>query len=322
MNPLERFYECELPPINRFLEAQALRLDASVRPTVRHVLEAGGKRFRPVLTILMARALGHGGDDILPLACSLELLHSATLLHDDIVDEARLRRGRQSAHLLFGATHTILVGDALLALANRLVAEYGIPALTRHLSEALLRTATGEIQEIAHLRDTNLTIATYYEIITGKTAFLIQAACRCGAVYAGAASDLEEAAADFGLSLGIAFQLVDDALDYTSPSTVSGKPAASDLREGKVTLPLILYLADLDPEERRRVADDFVTDRLSPEDLENLRQTIVSGGYADKTREAAASYLARAETALAPFPASPERELLAQALGPMLDRRK
>jgi octaprenyl-diphosphate synthase len=322
MNPLELFYEKELPSIDRYLEALADRFDPSVSPTVRHVLEAGGKRFRPMLTILMARALGYRGDDILPLACSLELLHSATLLHDDIVDGARLRRGRQSAHLIFGATHTILVGDALLALANRLVAEYGIPALTRHLSEALLRTATGEIQEIAHLRDTNLSIETYYEIITGKTAFLIQAACRCGAVLAKASPDLEEAAADFGLGLGIAFQLVDDALDYTSPSTVSGKPAASDLKEGKVTLPLILYLADLDFEERRRVTEDFVTDRLMPDDLENLRQTIVSGGYADRTREAAASFLAQAETALAPFPASPEPPLLARVLGPRRDRKK
>jgi octaprenyl-diphosphate synthase len=322
MNPLERFHEKELPRINRFLEAQAERLHQSVRPTVRHVLEAGGKRLRPALTILTARALGYRGDDFLPLACSLEFLHSATLLHDDILDGARLRRGRQSAHTLFGTTHTILVGDALLALANRLVAEYGVPDLTRHLSEALLRTATGEIQEIAHLRDTDLAIATYYEIITGKTAFLIQAACRCGAVFAGASEDLEEAAADYGLSLGIAFQLVDDALDYTSPSSVSGKPAASDLKEGKVTLPLLLYLADLDPQERRRLAEDFKMDRLSPDDLDNLRETVVSGGYADKTREAAASYLARAETALAPFPASPERELLALALAPMLDRKK
>ncbi|MFZ5811339.1 MAG: polyprenyl synthetase family protein [Thermodesulfobacteriota bacterium] len=322
MNPLELFYEKELPSIDRYLEAQAHRLDPSVSPTVRHVLEAGGKRFRPMLTILMARALGYRGDDILPLACSLELLHSATLLHDDIVDGARLRRGRQSAHLLFGATHTILVGDALLALANRLVAEYGIPALTRHLSEALLRTATGEIREIAHLRDTNLNIETYYEIITGKTAFLIQAACRCGAVLAGASADLEEAASGFGLALGIAFQLVDDALDYTSPSIVSGKPAASDLKEGKVTLPLILYLADLDFEERRRVTDDFANDRLSPEDLENLRRIIVSSGYADKTREAAASYLAKAKKALEPFPASPETDLLAHVLVPMLDRKK
>ncbi|NDY56189.1 polyprenyl synthetase family protein [Desulfovibrio sulfodismutans] len=322
MNPLERFYEKELPRINRFLESQAERMHVSVRPTVRHVLDSGGKRFRPVLTILMARALGYRGDDILPLACSLELLHSATLLHDDILDGARLRRGRQSAHVLFGSTHTILVGDALLALANRLVAEYGIPPLTRHLSEALLRTATGEIQEIAHLRDTDLSIATYYEIITGKTAFLIQAACRCGAVFADASPDMEEAAADYGLSLGIAFQLVDDALDYTSPASVSGKPAASDLKEGKATLPLLLFLADLDPQERRRLAEDFKMDRLTPDDLENLRDTIVSGGYADKTREAAASYLARAETALAPFPASPERDLLALALGPMLDRKK
>ncbi|MDQ7831770.1 MAG: polyprenyl synthetase family protein [Desulfovibrionaceae bacterium] len=322
MNPLERFHAQELPRINRFLEDQAERMHVSVRPTVRHVFEAGGKRLRPILTILMARVLGCRDRDILPLACSLELLHSATLLHDDILDGATIRRGRQTAHTLFGATHTILVGDALLALANRLVAEYGVPALTRHLSEALLRTATGEIQEIAHLRDTDLAIATYYEIITGKTAFLIQAACRCGAVFAGAGDDLEEAAADFGLCLGIAFQLVDDALDYTSPSSVSGKPAASDLKEGKVTLPLLLFLADLDPGERRRLAEDFKQDRLSPEDLENLRETIVSGGYADKTREAAASYLARAETALAPFPASPERDMLALALGPMLDRKK
>lgn len=321
MNPLERFHEKELPSINRFLETQAERMHASVRPTVRHVLEAGGKRLRPVLTMLTARALG-GGGDILPLACSLELLHSATLLHDDILDGATIRRGRQSAHTLFGTTHTILVGDALLALANRLVADYGVAALTRHLSEALLRTATGEIQEIAHLRDTDMSVATYYEIITGKTAFLIQAACRCGAVFAGATSDMEEAAADYGLSLGIAFQLVDDALDYTSPSSVSGKPSASDLKEGKVTLPLLLYLADLDPQERRRLAEDFKMDRLSPEDLDNLRETVVSGGYADKTREAAASYLARAETALGPFPASPERDLLALALGPMLDRKK
>ncbi len=293
-----------------------------MQPVVRHVLLAGGKRLRPLLTILTARALGHDSDDVYPLACSLEFLHSATLLHDDIVDGSPLRRGRESAHMRFGPTHTILAGDVLLALANRLVAEYDTPELTRILSEALLQTATGEILEIAHLRDTDLPLETYLDILTGKTAHLIQAACHCGAVLAKAGPRLCEAAKTLGVNCGIAFQLVDDALDYTSPAQVSGKPTGGDLKEGKVTLPLILYLSDLPFDARRRLAEDFRQDQLSAEDIEYLRDNIVSGGYADKTREMAASYLATAQAALAAFPPSMETDLIGQVLAPMLDRDK
>jgi len=312
----------EVPAVNRYLEEAAASLNPLVQPVVRHVLLAGGKRLRPLLTILVARAFGYERDDIYPLACSLEFLHSATLLHDDIVDGAPMRRGRESAHMRFGTTHTILAGDVLLALANRLVAEYDNPELTRILSESLLQTATGEILEIAHLRDTDLPLETYLSIITGKTAYLIQASCHCGAVLAGADARLSQAAKDLGTNCGIAFQLVDDALDYTSPSTVSGKPTGGDLKEGKVTLPLILYLADQPFEARRRLAEDFRQDQLSEEDIEYLRGNIVAGGYAEKTREMAATYLGKAQAALASFPPSSEADLISQVLAPMLGRDK
>ena len=312
----------EVPAINRYLESATETLNPMVQPVVRHVLLAGGKRLRPLLTILTARAMGYRGDDVYPLACSLEFLHSATLLHDDIVDGAKLRRGRESAHVRFGSTHTILAGDVLLALANRLVAEYDNPELTKLLSEALLQTATGEILEIAHLRDVDLPLSTYFSIITGKTAYLIQAACQCGAVLAGASPQLIQAAADLGHHIGVAFQLVDDALDYTSPATVSGKPTGGDLKEGKVTLPLLLYLQGLPFEERRRLAEDFRQDQLSAEDIEYLRGNVVAGGHAEKTREMAGDYLAKAQAALAEFPPSPEAELIGDVLAPMLARDK
>ncbi|QAZ66459.1 polyprenyl synthetase family protein [Solidesulfovibrio carbinolicus] len=312
----------EVPAINRYLESATETLNPMVQPVVRHVLLAGGKRLRPLLTILTARAMGYRGDDVYPLACSLEFLHSATLLHDDIVDGAKLRRGRESAHVRFGSTHTILAGDVLLALANRLVAEYDNPELTKLLSEALLQTATGEILEIAHLRDVDLPLSTYFSIITGKTAYLIQASCQCGAVLAGASPALIQAAADLGHHIGIAFQLVDDALDYTSPATVSGKPTGGDLKEGKVTLPLLLYLQGLPFEERRRLAEDFRQDQLSAEDIEYLRGNVVAGGHAERTREMAGEYLAKAQAALAKFPPSPEAELIGDVLAPMLARDK
>lgn len=322
MNALAAYHEREIPRINQYLREQAAQLDPLVAPAVNHVLDAGGKRLRPLLTILSARAFGYEGDDVYTLACSLEFLHSATLLHDDILDGADLRRGKASAHTLFGRTTTILAGDALLALANRMVAELGSTALTHELSEAVLRTVTGEIREIAHMRDTDMPLDTYISIITGKTAYLIQAACRCGALLAGAESAHVNAAAAFGLSLGVAFQLVDDVLDYTSPPDVSGKPSGSDLREGKPTLPLLIYLESLDNAERRPLAENFRKDALSPDELEALRQTVVDAGFADRARETAQDYLGAAESALTAFPDTPETTLLREALAGMGGRDK
>ena len=322
MNAFIQYAADELPKVEQCLHDRIEALSPYVRPTARHVIDAGGKRLRPLLTILTAKALGYAGDGIYPLACSLELLHAATLLHDDILDRAELRRGRPSAHILFGSTHTILAGDALLALANTMVAQYGLPELTACLSQAILSTVTGEIQEIARIRDVALTTDEYMEIITGKTACLIQAACQSGAILAAAATRHVRAASAFGLNLGVAFQLVDDALDYTSSKEVSGKPGGGDLREGKLTLPLILLLEKMPPAEKEAFTNSFKENTLSDTAIGNILGDVTNGGHAARTRELAAGFLEDARKSLGEFPASTEASLLAAALEGMAQRDK
>lgn len=313
----------ELPLIEDCLGRHVAGLDPYVRPTAEHVLKAGGKRLRPLLTILSARALGYsGGEGIYPLACSLELLHSATLIHDDILDGATLRRGKPAAHTVFGQAHAILAGDALLALANIMVASYGKAELTACLSEAILRTATGEIKEIAHVRDVELTTEGYLDIITGKTACLIQSACQAGALLAGASEADANAVAGYGMNLGVAFQLVDDALDYTSPKEVSGKPKGSDIREGKLTLPLVFYLESLPAARRERFTKGFKENTLSEDELESALAEVGAGGFADRTRDLAGSYLEKARECLSGLPDCMETRIMQAALEGMAKRDK
>jgi octaprenyl-diphosphate synthase len=321
MNSITHYLHNELPRINAFLEAQTARLDPVVRPAAEHVLGAGGKRLRPLLALVAARALGCTADPY-PMACSLELLHSATLLHDDILDAAVMRRGRAATHVEFGRTGTILAGDVLLALANRLVADYDIPRLNAVLSEAILRTVTGEVMEIANVRNTAMSEERYYEIITGKTAYLFQGACECGAILAGRGAATERAAHDYGLNLGIAFQLVDDALDYVSPSEITGKPSGGDLREGKMTLPLILYLRTLPPDARQKLETRIAQDDLDAEAARAIADRVAASGCAEATRDAARGYATLAAQALEAFPASPERDLMADMLDLVLSRNK
>jgi len=323
MSDVFSYIQAELPKVNAFLERQAATLDPVVRPIVEHALLAGGKRLRPILVLLAARALGAPAQaDPYPLACSLEILHTATLLHDDILDGADLRRGRQTAHLVFGPREAILAGDALLALANRLVAEYGDPRLTWVLSEAILRTATGEAMEIGATRRPDLGMDRYLEIITGKTAYLFQGACQCGAILAGAEEALEDAALAFGLHLGVAFQLVDDALDYTSPPKATGKPEAGDLREGKVTMPLLSYLAALPANEREDFCAKFSAGPLDEAEVTEHLARIRAGGHPEIARQAAHEHAAKAAAALASFPSGPETALLGQVLDFVLSRSK
>jgi len=323
MLELKQYLDRELPEINAYLDARTRELDPLVRPVAAHVFGAGGKRFRPLLTILTARCLGLAPEtDVYPLACSLEILHSATLIHDDILDGASLRRGVKAAHLEFGQAETILAGDVLLALANRLVAEYGMPLLIRHLAEAIMRTAAGEIHEIARLNHADVGREEYLEIIAGKTAYLIQAACRCGAILAGVDQALESAAADFGLNLGVAFQLVDDAIDYSARSDVSGKPVGGDLKEGKYTLPLILYLESLPESERKDLVDKLKNKNLGEDELNKVITEINSGGFAARTIQAAADFAEKAKASLEKFPDRPEKKILGQALAYVLSRNK
>jgi octaprenyl-diphosphate synthase len=317
---VKEYLQKELPLINSTLEAELEGLHSSVREVAKYTLSAGGKRLRPLLTILMARSLGYHAKNIYPLACALEFLHSATLMHDDILDNAHLRRGQTSAHLIFGLTQTVLAGDGLLALANMIVARYNMPALTHCVADAILKTATGEIEEIYWLRKPDLTKDTYLQIIKGKTAYLIQAACLCGAIIAGADDYIQKQSRIYGLNLGIAFQLVDDALDYTSTSAVSGKPLGGDLREGKLTLPLILYLKNLKKEHRQKILSRIAENSLSDEEVEEIITAIQNKGLARRVRQEARTFLQKSEKALANFPETQEKELLKKVLYLVLSR--
>ena len=322
MNELRAYFMREIPGIDAFLAAEADKLDGLVREVARHVLLSGGKRIRPMLTILFARALGHGQDNVLPIACALEMLHTATLLHDDVLDAALVRRGQTSAHVRFGTVETILAGDVLLALANKLGADYDIPRLNALLARGIMATADGEIRELAHTKSPTVDRGAYMDIIIGKTARLIETACRCGAALTSRDRALEELAGEYGLNLGIAFQLVDDALDYTVSEDEMGKPAGGDLREGKMTLPLILHLEGLDPEKAAELLGALREKRLTVKQAEGIVRDVREKGLAEKTREAAADYIKAAIKELETLPVSPEREVLAQAAEYVLTRRK
>jgi octaprenyl-diphosphate synthase len=322
MNEMLRYFQRELPGINEFLDAEAEALSGLVRDVAKHIIGSGGKRIRPMLTLLFARALGYERDDYHAIACSLELLHSATLLHDDYLDDAELRRGRVASHLVFGRTETILAGDVLLALANEMGARYGNARLSWLLARGIMETAVGEIEEIQFSKHPSLDRATYMEIIIGKTARLIECACRCGAALAGATPEQEDAAGEFGLNLGIAFQLVDDALDYASPTSETGKPEGGDLKEGKVTLPLILLMEDGDEAGSGALLEAMAEGSLSDAQCADILAQVQEGGYSDRTRAEAAVYVERAKACLSGFPPGEALTVLGQAADFVLTRTK
>lgn len=322
MKELREYFKRELPHVEEFLDSKTAELNGLIRDVARYVLLGGGKRIRPVLTVLTARCLGYSGDAAYPLASAVELLHSATLIHDDILDGAVLRRGKQAAHLRFGTKEIILAGDALLALANKIGADYEKPRINSYLSKGIMETAHGEILEIAWMDEPSVDRDKYMEIVTGKTACLIRTACQCGAVLADGDDVAQDAAGEYGLNLGIAFQLVDDALDYVASPDDMGKPAGGDLDEGKITLPLILFLESLDEDERLDFFDKIKSHSLTPKEKAWIIGQIKKDGCAVRTREFAAEYAGKAGEAIRDFPEGLERLCLHQVLDFVLTRHK
>lgn len=320
MSGIHDFIRDKLPRIESCLNATVADLNPLVKPVVSHILGAGGKRLRPMLCLLTARALGYKHDDVYPLAAALELIHSATLLHDDVLDQAELRRGKITAHLVFGVNEAILAGDALLARANEMVTDYGSLSLMRSVSRAIYWTAAGEIQEIQQLRHPSLTVDTYLEIVEGKTGYLLQTCCHSGAILAGTSGALEQSAQAFGLNLGIAFQLVDDALDYSVSPTSTGKPKGGDLREGKLTLPLIFFLQQLEPGKQEALLTKMKNRELDEQEQRSIIQAMEDLHLSRKTRAESERYLQIAREALQDFPESQERLLLGEVLEYIKDR--
>ncbi len=269
-----------------------------------HLIEAGGKRLRPLLTVVAARLAGARDDTALKLAAAVEFIHTATLLHDDVVDGSDLRRGKVAAHLIWGAPSSVLVGDFLFARAFELMVETGSMRAMEILARAARVIAEGEVLQLSRAHDVNLSQETYLEIISAKTAELFAAAAEAGAVAAGGGMAQSSALRAYGFNLGLAFQLSDDALDYGGATETLGKNAGDDFREGKATLPLLLAIARTGAKER-----DF-WDRVigrqdqGEGDFRRARELIVAAGALEAALDLAGDYADRAKAALDIFPAS------------------
>ena len=311
----------ELPHINAALRAAANRLPEPVRPLALHVFDAGGKRLRPFLVVLMARLLGYTGKDIYSLAVTLEMLHAATLIHDDVLDNADTRRGKPAVHTLYGPTMSILAGDAMLSTANELVAEHGDLRLVTTFSESISRTAAGEIMEIAAMRTLDQKEQTYRDIVLGKTAWLIRASCVMGALKAGATAEQLQAAAVYGENVGIAFQMVDDALDV-APADIIGKPSGGDIREGKLTPPVRLYRESLSDAERVAFDAAFTAGTFTDADAARIGAAIRQRGFDRITREMAGACLDTARNALHTLPDGTEKRHLLRMADYVQQREK
>jgi octaprenyl-diphosphate synthase len=267
-----------------------------------HLIDAGGKRLRPLLTVAAARLAGGQGDSCLKLAAAVEFIHTATLLHDDVVDVSQLRRGKVAAHLIWGAPSSVLVGDFLFARAFELMVETGVMRALEILARASRVIAEGEVLQLSRVHDLGLSQAVYLEIITAKTAELFAAAAEAGAVSAGGDPARAAALRAYGLNLGLAFQLADDALDYGGATETLGKNAGDDFREGKATLPLLIAIARLGPREAAFWERVIVSRDQGEADFRRARELIVGTGALDATLDLAADYAETAKAALSLFP--------------------
>ncbi|MSP43742.1 MAG: polyprenyl synthetase family protein [Alphaproteobacteria bacterium] len=275
-----------------------------------HLIKSGGKRLRPMLTLAAIRMCGYRGEDNVRLAASVEFLHTATLLHDDVVDESGLRRGLSTANAIWGNQASVLVGDFLLSRAFQLMVEIGSLRILKILSNAAGVIVEGEVLQLERSNDITTTEDTYLRIITAKTATLFAAACQTSAVIAARPAEEEEALESYGKNLGIAFQLVDDALDYSARQASFGKTVGDDFREGKITLPVVLSFRRGNDAERafwRRVMEDR---QQNDDDLATAVQLMNRHGALSDTIERARHYGDIARDALAIFPDSPEKSCL------------
>jgi octaprenyl-diphosphate synthase len=301
------------------MDADMRRVDAVIRERLssrvalidqisHYIINAGGKRIRPRLVLLFSEALGFVGPERHELAAIVEFIHTATLLHDDVVDESSLRRGRATANAVFGNAASVLVGDFLYSRAFQMMVSVDRMRVLQVLADATNVIAEGEVLQLMNMHDPDLQVEEYLRVIRFKTAKLFEASARLGAVLAGSPPDVEERCADYGRSLGTAFQLVDDLLDYEGDSKALGKNIGDDLREGKPTLPLLIAMTRCSEAERqtvRQAIEQGEESRLA-EIVEIVRRT----GALEATREAALREADLARRCAEPMPASQARSAL------------
>jgi octaprenyl-diphosphate synthase len=281
---------------------------------------AGGKRLRPILLLIAARLAGYQGPRAVRMGCVVELLHTATLIHDDVVDQAPLRRGRPSANARWGDDASILVGDHLYSKSFALMVQDGDPRVLETLARATVSMTEAEVFQLELKRSGATGEDDYFRIITQKTASFMSACCRIGALLGRSDAARLDGLTRYGLDIGIAFQISDDSLDFVADQARLGKAVGADLREGKRTLPLIATLRQADPPERERIQAWLKQPSLGPGEIEEIRQLVVKHGGVPYALERAADYARSAKAALAPFPDTEDKETLLLIADYVVDR--
>ncbi len=285
-----------------------------------HLINSGGKRLRPMLTLAMAVLTGYPGDGHVKLAAAVEFMHTATLLHDDVVDESDMRRGKLAARMLWGYEASVLVGEFLLGRAFKMMVEVGSLRALEILSSAAAVIAEGEVMQLEAAKNTATTEDEYLAVIRAKTAELFAAACEVGPVIAGRPRAEQAACRSFGMNLGIAFQLVDDALDYGGKAARLGKNVGDDFREGKITLPVVLAFRRGSDSERAFWQRTLERGEMSEPDLDHAVGLMTKHRAIEDTITRARHYGAIAKDALALFPASAMKQALADAVAFTIER--
>ncbi|MFC3713976.1 polyprenyl synthetase family protein [Sphingoaurantiacus capsulatus] len=314
LQPLLNLVAGDMNEVNRCI-LERMQSPVSLIPALAgHLIAGGGKRMRPMLTLACARLLDYAGTRHHKLAACVEFIHTATLLHDDVVDGSGLRRGKETANLIYGNPATVLVGDFLFSRSFELMVEDGSLRVLKILSHASSTIAEGEVDQLTAAREIETTEDRYLDIISAKTAVLFAAACQIAAVVAERDDKTEAALESFGRNLGIAFQLVDDAIDYVSDADTMGKSIGDDFREGKVTLPVILAYQRASEEDRLFWRDAVSGRAAGDEELARAVELLKSSRAVDDTLARARHYGSRAIDALAHFPNGPARAALTETV--------
>ncbi len=314
LKPILALVTADMAHVNRIILDKAISDVEMIPELAHHLIDSGGKRLRPMLTIAAAKLAGYQGEGHIRLAAAVEFMHTATLLHDDVVDESDMRRGTKTARKLWGNQASVLVGDFLLGQAFRMMVDVGsLPAL-KILSNAAAVIAEGEVMQLAAAKHTSTTEDAYLAIINAKTAALFAAAAEVGSAIAQRPSDEQAALRSYGKNLGIAFQLVDDALDYAGDSSRLGKSVGDDFREGKITLPVILSYRRGNDAERAFWNRTLTDGQIADGDLDHALALMKRHKAIEATFERARHYGSIARDALVIFPDSVPRKALADVV--------
>ena len=303
-------YKDDLQQVEKCISDNIISEIKLIPEVAHHLIDSGGKRFRPLLLLISAGICGYRGEQRFPLAAAMEFIHTATLLHDDVIDEAKIRRGRISANNVFGNAVSVLVGDFLCFKSFRLLTETGNIDILKLISQIAYIMSEGEVFQLIKRGDINLTEEEYLTIIEKKTAVLISAACATGAILGSASPEKIDALSQFGKNIGMAFQITDDILDYTAEEQEFGKSIGKDLEEGKITLPLIFALKQGTEEEKKKIKEIITRKKGSQKAAREIIRLIKKYNGIDSSLQRAAGYISEAKSQLSVFSDCPEKDHL------------